>query len=184
MVWRVRYEGQRIVGFKEHASLDPNHVQPTGLMPLAGAPISGTTWGQCVTPRVLGTGSTTYHYYPWRPAASLKPDWLFKDTGFTAASTVPGIVGYEPDRVAAGSPAGVQVVGSGNTLCQRGGPALGLGQSTLYTAQSGALVFSSGTLGWQLGLTPVPAESPDVPRTADPRLVKLTENLFERMGAR
>ncbi|MEA2469840.1 MAG: hypothetical protein QOE38_839, partial [Thermoleophilaceae bacterium] len=52
------------------------------------------------------------------------------------------------------------------------------------TAPSGALVFSSGTLGWQLALSPVPDESPDVPRRPDPRLVKLTENLFEKMGAR
>ena len=57
----------------------------------------------------------------------------------------------------------------------------GLGQSTLYMAKSGALVFSSGTLGWELGLSPMPNESPDAPRKADPRLVKLTENLFDRM---
>jgi hypothetical protein len=43
------------------------------------------------------------------------------------------------------------------------------------------MVFSSGTLGWELGLSPMPAESPDAPRKADPRLVKLTENLFARM---
>jgi hypothetical protein len=78
----------------------------------------------------------------------------------------------------------VQVVGGGNTLCQRGGPPIGTGQSTLYTAPSGALVFSSGTLGWTLGLFPMPDESPDVPRRPDPRLVRLTENLFERMGAK
>jgi hypothetical protein len=186
MVWRVRYEGHRMVGYKEHASLDPNKAEPTGLMPLAGAPITGAAWQQCVTPRAAApsSGRTTYHYYPWRPSASLQPDWLFKDTGLTASSLVNGIVGYEPDRTVPASPPGVQVVGSGNTLCQHGGPLLGVGQSTLYTARSGALVFSSGTLGWQLGLTPMPEESPDAPRAADPRLVKLTENLFDRMGAR
>jgi hypothetical protein len=185
MVWRVRFEGHRMVGYKEHASLDPNKTEPTGLMPLSGAPISGTAWQECVTPRVdPGSGRTTYHYYPWRPSASLQPDWLFADTGLTPSSLVRGIVGYEPDRTVPASPPGIQVVGSGNTLCQSGGPVLGVGQSTLYTAQSGALVFSSGTLGWQLGLTAMPDESPDAPRAADPRLVKLTENLFEKMGAR
>jgi hypothetical protein len=97
---------------------------------------------------------------------------------------VSGIVGYEPDRTTPASPPGTQVVGSGNTLCQSHGPALGVGQSTLYTAPSGALVFSSGTLGWMLALSPLPDESPDVPRAPDARLVKLTENLFEKMGAR
>jgi hypothetical protein len=186
MVWRVRYEGHRMVGYKEHASSDPNKSEPTGLMPLGGAPITGTAWQECVTPRAAprGSGRTTYHYYPWRPSASLEPDWLFEDTGLTPSSLVHGIVGYEPDRTSTASPPNVQVVGSGNTLCQPGGPLLGVGQSTLYTARSGALVFSSGTLGWQLGLTPMPDESPDAPRAADPRLVKMTENLFEKMGAK
>ena len=173
-----------MVGYKEYAASDPNKTEPTGLMPLGGAPITGTAWQECVTPRVAGSDRTTYHYYPWRPSAALEPDWLFEDTGLTPSSLVHGVVGYEPDRTSAASPANVQVVGSGNTLCQPGGPLLGVGQSTLYTARSGALVFSSGTLGWQLGLTAMPDESPDAPRAADPRLVKMTENLFEKMGAR
>ena len=117
----------------------------------------------------------------WKPWPTLQPDWLFHDTGFTPSSLVSGIVGYEPDQTTSASPARIQVVGSGSTLCQRHGPPTGLGQSTLYTAHSGALVFSSGTLGWELALSPMPAESPDAPRKPDPRLVKLTENLFDRM---
>jgi hypothetical protein len=188
MVWRVRFAlgGHRIVGFKEHVAADPDKSLPSGLMPLSGAPLTGTAWGQCVTPRVVGGAQThpTYHYFAWKPAASMQPDWLFHDTGFTSSSLVSGIVGYEPDRTTPSSPPGTQVVGSGSTLCQHGGPPSGLGQSALYTAKSGALVFSSGTLGWQLGLSPMPAESPDAPRRADPRLVKLTENLFDRMLGR
>jgi hypothetical protein len=42
-------------------------------------------------------------------------------------------------------------------------------------------VFASGTMGWQLGLSPVPSISPSAPREADPRLVRLTENLLGRM---
>jgi hypothetical protein len=188
MVWRVRFAlgGHRIVGFKEHVAADPDKTLPSGLMPLSGAPLTGTAWGQCVTPRVVGGTQThpTYHYFAWKPAASMQPDWLFHDTGFTSSSLVSGIVGYEPDRTSPSSPPGTQVVGSGSTLCQHGGPPSGLGQLSLYTAKSGALVFSSGTLGWQLGLSPMPAESPDAPRRADPRLVKLTENLFDRMLGR
>src|SRR3954447_11331486 len=124
MVWRVRYEGHRMVGYKEHAASDPDNSDPTGLMPLAGAPITGTAWQQCVTPRVAGSDRTTYHYYPWRPSASLEPGWLFEGTGLTSSSLVHGIVGYEPDRTVTASPPNVQVIGSGNTLCQPGGPLL------------------------------------------------------------
>jgi hypothetical protein len=185
MVWRVRFalNGHRIVAFKEHVAADPDKSLPSGHLPLAGAPLTGTAWAQCVTPRYTGGAQThpTYHYYAWKPAASMKPDWLFHDTGFTSSSLVSGIVGYEPDQVSSASPSGTQVIGSGSTLCQHGGPPSGLGQSTLYTAKSGALVFSSGTLGWELGLSPMPNESPDAPHRADPRLVKLTENLFDKM---
>jgi hypothetical protein len=183
MAWRVRYEagGHRMIGYKEYVGADPDQTLASGPFPFGGAPLAGTAWQQCVTPRYLGTSHPTYHYYPWQPNAALQPEWLFRDTGLTATSQVEGIVGYEPDRTTVSSPPGVQLVGGGSTLCQSGGPLQGVSQSTLYTAPSGALVFSSGTLGWGLGLSPVPEESPDVPRAPDPRLVKLTENLFERM---
>ena len=61
------------------------------------------------------------------------------------------------------------------------GPGQDLAQSTLYAARSGALVFSAGTLGWELGLEPVPNASPDVPRAPDARLVALTRNLLEHV---
>jgi hypothetical protein len=186
MVWRIRFtlRGHRIVGYKEHAAADPVKALPSGLMPLAGADLKGTAWGQCVTPRYPGGSHPTYHYYAWKPSASLQPSWLFHDTHFTSTSLVSGIVGYEPDATSSATPPGTQIVGSGSTLCQHHGPPSGLGQSTLYTAHSGALVFSSGTLGWELGLYAMPDESPDAPRKADPRLVKLTENLFNRMLGR
>jgi hypothetical protein len=51
-------------------------------------------------------------------------------------------------------------------------------QTTLYSSPSGAIVFDSGTLGWELGLDPVPSASPDAPRTPDPRVVAMTRNLL------
>ena len=56
--------------------------------------------------------------------------------------------------------------------------------TTLYTARSGALVFSTGTLGWELGLEPVPSASPDAPRSPDLRVVRMTRNLLAHVLAR
>jgi hypothetical protein len=39
-------------------------------------------------------------------------------------------------------------------------------------------VFDSGTLGWELGLEPVPGASPDAPRAPDPHIVAITRNLL------
>ncbi len=54
-------------------------------------------------------------------------------------------------------------------------------ETTLYTARSGALVFATGTLGWEYALSPVPQASPDVPRAPDPRVVAMTRNLLARV---
>ena len=199
MGWRVRYAPASsasseaghpdhvVVAYKEHAALDPDSAQPTGRFPDAGASVTATRYENCITPRLGGgAGPPVYAYYSWSPSASLSPSWLFSGTGLTAGSTVPGIVGYELDRVAASPPAGLVIVGGGRARCQGGAgqsdaAQSDVAQSVLYRASSGALVFSSGTMGWQLGLIPVPSTSPDAPTAPDGRLVRLTENLLGRM---
>jgi hypothetical protein len=191
MGWRVRYApagtssseagraGHVIVAYKEHASLDPDRVHPTGRFPDGGASITATRYENCITPRLPGGPPPVYRYYPWSP--TLSPGWLFAGTGFTRPSSVAGIVGYELDRLAPSPPPGLVVVGGGRAVCQGSRAASDRAFTTLYRAPSGALVFSSGTMGWQLGLSPVPSTSPDAPTAPDPRLVRLTQNLLARM---
>jgi hypothetical protein len=66
-----------------------------------------------------------------------------------------------------------------------GGPAaaggLGRADTTVYRARSGALVFSAGTLSWELGLSPVPGASPQAPHSPERALVRLTLNLLWRV---
>jgi len=197
LAWRVRYApasaaaseagqpGQSLVSYKEHAALDPNRSQPTGPFPGAGAALTGSAYVGCITPRLPVPGVPTYRYYSWAPAPSLQPAWLFAGSGITASTRIPGIVGYEPDIRTPQSPPGTQLVGSGTVTCMPSapgepapGPGQQLAQSTLYTARSGALVFASGTLGWELGLEPVPSASPDAPTSPDPRVVAITRNLL------
>lgn len=203
LAWRVRYApasaaaseaGQpdhSIVSYKEHAALDPEHSAPTGSFPDFGAPLAGSAYVGCITPRMSVPGTPTYRYYAWSPAPGLQPTWLFAGTGITAATRIPGIVGYELDLRTPASPAGTQVVGSGTATCMAAapgephpGPGQDLAQTTLYTARSGALVFSSGTLGWELGLEPVPSASPDAPGAPDPRVVGITRNLLAHVLGR
>jgi hypothetical protein len=197
LAWRVRYgsatgasseAGQPdhlIVSYKEHAALDPEHNDPTGSFPDRGAPLTGSAYLGCITPRLSVPGPPTYRYYAWSPSPALKPSWLFAGTGVTGSTSIPGIVGYELDRTTPLTPAGTEVVGGGSTSCmavEPGEPVPGPGddvaQSTLYTAPSGAIVFDTGTLGWELGLHPVPSASPDAPRVPDPRVVAMTRNVL------
>jgi hypothetical protein len=194
MGWRVRYgqatsgssEAGRpdhvITAYKEHAALDPDQSHPSGRFGDGGASITATRYANCITPRLSrGPGPPMYAYYSWSPSPALQPAWLFHGTGFTANSSVPGIVGYELDRAVPSTHPGLTTVGGGTARCQGAIAESDRAHTVLYRASSGALVFSAGTMGWQLGLMPVPSSSPDAPRSPDPRLVRLTENLLGRM---
>ena len=197
MAWRVRYApaspaasqagepNHSLVSYKEHAALDPDRTHPTGPFPQGGAPLTGSAYLGCIDPRLPGRGPPTYRYYTWQPAPGLKPGWLFAGTGITAATRIPGVVGYELDMHTESSPPNTLLIGSGVARCMgapAGEPVPGPGQNraetTIYTAPSGALVFNTGTLGWELGLEPVMSEGPNTPRTPDPRIVAMTRNLL------
>jgi hypothetical protein len=203
LAWRVRYApasratddpgapDQTIVAYKEHARLDPDHSEPTGRFPNGGATVTGSAYLGCITPRVNRPGPPTYRYYTWITGRHPRPSWLFAGTGITSSTRIPGIVGYELDTRTSASPRNVQVIGSGSAPCMasepgepRPGRGQHLAQTTLYTARSGALVWGTGTLGWELGLEPVPSASPEAPARPNPHLVALTRNLLARVLAR
>jgi len=198
MAWRVRFARASpassqagepdhvIVAYKEAAARDPDRAAPSGLFPLGGAALVGSAYDGCITPRVRRSGPPTYRYYAWTPSPRLQPAWLFARTGVSARTRIPGIVGYELDERTPATPPGTLLVGSG-----AGVPCLGedepspvhgtIAQTTLYQASSGALVFATGTLGWEYALSPVPQASPDAPASPDPRVVAMTRNLLARV---
>jgi hypothetical protein len=201
LAWRVRYArasarssdagapDHRIVAYKEYAAEDPDRGEPSGLFPAGGAGLVGSAYDGCITPRVAVAGPPVYRYYDWAPSARLSPSWLFAGTGMTAASRIGGVVGYELDERTPSTPAGTLLVGSGAvSSCMsetEPSPVHGtLAETTLYTARSGALVFATGTLGWEYALSPVPQASPDAPLAPDPRVVRMTRNLLARVLAR
>jgi hypothetical protein len=198
MAWRVRFApasaassqagepDHTIIAYKENAALDPNRSEPSGLFPLGGADLVGSAYNGCITPRVARPGPPVYRYYAWIPSPALQPPWLFAGTGVTAATRIPGIVGYELGQTTAATSPGTLVVGEATGVpCMtenEPSPVRGtIAQTTLYTARSGALVFATGTLGWVYGLEPVPQASPDAPTSPDPRVVALTRNLLARV---
>ncbi len=202
LAWRVRYtRASRGAGDRGRTRPDDRRLQavraarsrPCGAhrrVPDGGAALTGSAYLGCITPRVRRLGPPAYLYYPWTPARGLRPSWLYAGARTRSAMTIPGIVGYELDTRTAASPRGIQVIGGGHAPCmgvEAGEPHPGRGdnlaQTTLYTAASGALVFNTGTLGWELGLEPVRSASPDAPPAPDPVLVTMTRNLLARVLA-
>jgi len=82
-------------------------------------------------------------------------NWIYAGTGFVDGTAVPGIVGYEYDKVwnNGASPAGLTVLSNSPVV----GPGVGhsFSNSSLYTAASGARVFASGTIQWSWGLAAI-----------------------------
>jgi hypothetical protein len=206
LAWRVRYApagagssaagspGHVIVSYKEHAAADPNLFNPTGAFADRGAGLAGSAYLGCITPRIAQPGPPVYRYYSWRPAPGLEPAWLFAHAGIKPDTRIPGIVGYELDQRTALTPFGTRLIGYGTAPCmahradEPGEPVPAasddLAETTLYTAPSGAIVFDTGTLGWELGLEPVPSASPDAPVGPDSRVVGMTRNLLAHVLGR
>ena len=168
----------------------PAERRPRRVFPDAGRPPDRLRLHGMHHPSPTGSGPPVYRYYAWSAARPLRPAWLFAGSGVTPSVPIPGIVGYELDQQAGGS-SRVMRVGGGSAPCQSGvtaepgppGPGRGgaTADTTLRRLRSGALVFTTGTMGWELGLSPVPSASPDAPPAPDPRVVRMTRNLLEHV---
>jgi hypothetical protein len=179
------------VAYKEHAAQDPDPTHPPAVFPDRGARVADSAYVGCITPRIPQPGAPAYHYYSWSPAPGLQPSWLFAHTRITGTTRIAGIVGYELDQRTALTPPGTLLVGYGAAPCmshtrdEPGEPVARAGddlaETTLYTAHSGGVVFDTGTLGWELGLEPVPSASPDAPLRPNAYVVAMTRNLLDHV---
>ena len=78
--------------------------------------------------------------------------WVYAGTGFVNGSSVPGIVGYEYDKVFNNgfTPSGITILSS--SPVRGGSVGASHSNSTIYTAPSGARVFAAGTIQWSQAL--------------------------------
>lgn len=126
--------------------------------------------------------------------------WVFKNTGLQGGSPLPGVMGYEYDRLcdntvyrtgddanlsyrnACDPPAGVQVVayGSDPSTADPNYP-LREGHATFYQTDKGAVVFSAGTINWSWGLDDYGSGDPDAQALATGGAQQLTRNVLKRM---
>jgi P pilus assembly chaperone PapD len=162
MYWQIRLEpnaagvANRVqVGYKDYAT----DTTPPGPDPQWGVnnPIVTTNWRDPVVNRPenktigimyedqISTASADY-------VVQNASNWVYAGTGFTEGTHVPGIVGYEYDRVWNNglTPAGLTVLSDSPVTGQEIGSSHA--NSSIYTAASGARVFAAGTIEWSWGL--------------------------------
>jgi hypothetical protein len=107
--------------------------------------------------------------------------WLFTGTGMKNGDGIPGLVGWEWH----GDPAdilGLEIVGQGKI---KGRGTTGTYTSTIYPGPKNNLVFNGATIWWSDGLSAPPGyKHPSAhgakPKGPDPRVQRITANLFDR----
>jgi hypothetical protein len=100
--------------------------------------------------------------------------WVYAGTGFHDGDSVPGIVGYEMDRLVSNYPMPPNTsytLLSHSPYVSSGGVA-DYANSSIYQAPSGAWVFAAGTISWSWGLDNFGYT------LADPRIQQTTANIL------
>lgn len=183
MYWQIRFENNSLgapyrveVGYKDFAT----DTTPPGPDPQwnVNNSIVTTLWRDPVVNQpengligVMYEQQVNANYaYVVQNASS----WVYANTGFVNGSSVPGIVGYEYDKVYNNgfSPAGLTVLSNSPVQGCCGGFS-SFANSTIYTAPSGARVFAAGTIQWAWGLANVQGNT-----FADPRIQQTTANIL------
>ena len=160
MAWQIRYEPrssgsqpvpQRIIVCYKDKALDPLYGKENDLVtvqfrddPLyrAEQELLGAMVGSWWNPSKGG--------FPWVIADA--SSWVFAGTALKNGDSLPGLVGYEYDKVYPNYPVaqGLQVLAASPVVDIY--KKHDIANATLYTTTSGARVFNAGTMEWSWGL--------------------------------
>lgn len=77
--------------------------------------------------------------------------WVFAHTGLQRGDKLPGLLGYEVDRMFGSAPPGTARLAHSPFVATDDGET-GFSDMTVYTAESGATVFATGSIQWSWGL--------------------------------
>ena len=104
--------------------------------------------------------------------------WAFAGTGLRPGDRLPGLLGYEVDAVAAGSPPGLHRLA--HSAFTRASGEIEYADMTIHESPAGALVFATGSMFWNWGLDGynAPRLHPDRVSAAAQRI---TRNVLARM---
>ena len=175
--WQMRFEASasgsanRVIVCYKDAAIDP--VQgPTTTVEFRDPPVNRpeqTLEGVQFTSSIAFGGTVPY-------VVTNSSSWVYAGTGLQDGDSVPGVVGYEMDRLMsnyAGPTTSNQTLLSHSPFMNTGGLS-DYANSSIYQAPSGAWVFAAGTISWSRGLENIfPGD-----QGADPRIQQTTANVL------
>ena len=169
----------RVVVYYGSASIDPNTDPSLETVLWRNPPLNRpeqTLVGVQFSNLVMADAQ--YQYAPY--VVTNSGHWVYAGTGFQDADTVPGIVGYECDRVYSGvaepdAISGTYTILSHSPYTAYGGP--DFQNSSIYQAPSGAWVFGAGTVYWGHAVDDFNLSGPSL---ADARIQLMTANILDQ----
>ncbi len=175
--WQIRFEASasgaanRVIVCYKEASIDPMQG-PTTTVEFRDPPVNRpeqTLEGVQFTSSIAFGGTVPY-------VVTNSSSWVYAGTGLQEGDSVPGVVGYEMDRLMsnyAGPNTTNQTLLSHSPFMNTGGQP-DYANSSVYQAPSGAWVFAAGTISWSRGLENIfPGD-----QGADPRIQQTTANVL------
>jgi hypothetical protein len=160
MTWQVRYESSpsqenlppnRIIVCYKDAIADPFMKQDTSQITVQFRQLPVNKPEQSLLGAMWAGDFNWGTSYDWIVADAA--NWIFAASGLKNGDHLPGLVGYEYDKVYPNFPVpqGDSILSSSpvHNIINNG---FDMSNATVYTAQSGARVFDAGTIQWSWGL--------------------------------
>ena len=182
--WQIRFEpdaagvpDRTVVAYKDAVASDPGAADPSPTR----ARLATGRWRDAPTSRpeaaLIGV-----MYLADPVDADVVVDeadhWAFEGTGLRPGDRLPGLLGYEVDAVAAGSPPGLHRLA--HSPFTRASGEIEYADMTIHESPAGALVFATGSMFWNWGL-----DGYDAPRLHPDRVnaaaQRITRNVLARM---
>jgi hypothetical protein len=183
--WQIRFEpgasgvpDRTVVAYKDAVAADPVAADPSEARRATGR------WRD--TPTVRPESALIGIMYVADPVdgdvvVDEAEHWAFAGTGLRKGSELPGLLGYEVDAVADGSPPGLRRLGHSPFTRPTG--ETGYADMAIHESAGGALVFATGSMQWSWGL-----DGYNAPRWHADRVSaaaqRITRNVLEQMLAR
>ena len=183
--WQIRFEpgasgapDRTMVAYKDAVASDPVAADP------GGARLAAGRWRDAPTARpeaaLIGV---MYVADPVDGDVVVDDEdhWVFAGTGLRRGSVLPGLLGYEVDAVAEGSPPGLRRLA--HSPFARPSGETGYADMAIHETAGGALVFATGSMYWNWGL-----DGYNAPRWHRDRVSaaaqRITRNVLDGMLAR
>lgn len=183
--WQVRYEpspltgepNRTLVGYKGDADLDPLFSSPEPNLRRRTTTQFRKTPVNRPEDALIGVMYDRAHVLDDIVVEDAS-HWVFDGTGLQNGDHLPGLLGYEVDRMFGNAPPNTQRIAHSPYIAKGHS---GFADMTVYETPSGSIVFATGSMQWNWGLADYRIRGRDFSNSS---VQQSTRNVLSRFGAK